>query len=209
MLVPSYSIITSSKCSHLANPPHAFIHIYTGSDYFCCFSPSSFQFINIYLFMANSHLQQPCKIRCHLTEKIVLNKTIAMQSKQSLPPLLGPLFLSTSTAAAYLFIQPSCDLDPATNQAKNNPAKQKKKRFFLMQTSFPIQFTTRVHTLSYQLIGGIPGDCNNQQKSTAAVQNSTARKGYDHEAIQSSCEKHLTTECLELHFIACPEIPAL
>lgn len=78
-----------------------------------------------------------------------------------------------------------------------------------MQISFPTQFTTQVHTLLYQLTDGFSGDWNKQQKAMAAVQKSTARKGHGHETIQFFREEHLARECLELHFIACPESPAL
>lgn len=74
----SYAMISSSQCSYLANPLHAFIHIYSGSDCFCCFSPSSFQFISISLLMATSHPQQPSKIFSHLTEDTVLHKIVSM-----------------------------------------------------------------------------------------------------------------------------------
>lgn len=52
-------------------------------------------------------------------------------------------------------------------------------------------------------------DWNKQRKAVAVVQNSTARKGYSYETIQSSCEEYLARECLELHIIACPVSPVL
>lgn len=142
------------------------------------------------------HIQRPFLQKPHHLQK-------------SLPPCPDTLFLIMSMVAVYLFNQPCCDLDQATNQAKNNPAKEKKKRLFLTQISFPIQFTSEVHALLYQLIDRISGDWNKQQKAMAAVQNSTARKGYGHETIWSSCKEHLAAECLELHFNACPKSPAL
>lgn len=136
MLAPSYAITTSSKCSHLANPLHAFVHIHT--DYFYCFSLSSFQFINISLLMANSHLQQPSKIFSHLTEIIFTQncfyavclpaqpfsctfRDLSFRSHTIFKSLYlscpDTLFLIMSMVAVYLFNQPCCDLDQATNQA--------------------------------------------------------------------------------------------
>lgn len=78
-------------CTFLCH--HHFLKMLTSSQFFSCicthihriwlffcFSPSSFQFINISLFMANSHPQQHSKIFSHLPEKIVLHKIVSMQS---------------------------------------------------------------------------------------------------------------------------------